>query len=190
MSSHLVSEVWNLTHLPIRREWLKPQICQRWPNSWMVYNGKSPSQKDDNGYGTPMNWNPPLYKIYQKYQPTNSSNHLIQAALAEFKSLNGGMAMNVSMASSKGKQWTGDEWRKKDVLRSSLPAMSNIPKYSKSIQFQRIFINLINLKLKHKPQNHRTFDFSLQNLQNQRATEKGTWKNLIYDSYNSITLVL
>ena len=65
MSSHLVSEVWNLTHLPIRREWLKPQICQRWPNSWMVYNGKSPSQKDDNGYGTPMNWNPPLYKIYQ-----------------------------------------------------------------------------------------------------------------------------
>jgi hypothetical protein len=37
------------------------------------------------------------------------------------------MAMNVSMASSKGKQWTGDECRKKDVLRSSLPAMSNIP---------------------------------------------------------------
>ena len=84
---------------------------QSWgyPNSWMVYNGKSPSQMDDNGYGTPMNWNPPLYKIYQNInEPTNSSNHLIQAALAEFKSLNG-MAMNVSMASSKGKQWTGDE---------------------------------------------------------------------------------
>ena len=48
---------------------------QSWgyPNSWMVYNGKSPSQMDDNGYGTPMNWKPQYQNINQPIiQPSDS----------------------------------------------------------------------------------------------------------------------